>query len=488
MVFSILKFKIVLVHLILLLFTGIVFLVYLSNEYSYETILKIISLVFIICSIWELWSWTKISGNIFNLYFLFLLSSIIFNGGQIFLEVMDLNKFGIFGGRFSEDIVIRTIFFITVGMSFFHFGALLAYNEEKSDSYNIESPFDNEQSILWVGWFLFLISIVPAIYLLKNSLSSVMSFGYFSLFQGEKVTGIASTPKILMNFITPAAIFILIGGRKNKKYVLFSLSVVVVFMLIRFFLGDRSSAIMPVIAYTWVWHKIIKPIPAPLLLISGGVVLLIIFPLISLTRNISGAYRFDLTFLQKAFLTLDNPVITIFSEMGGTAKTVAHTIDLVPTVKEYELGRSYFYGLYSIIPNFFAEVHPAKAYGTPSDWLIWTVNPWMAKKGGGLGYSFIAEAYLNFGFMAGLFTLGGLGYFLSKIFNLANNKNKVGRIALVAAFFAFAIKYTRADINSVIRPLIWYALFPYLLIYAHYILKKFYFEYFKIYRVKKIND
>ena len=73
-------------------------------------------------------------------------------------------------------------------------------------------------------------------------------------------------------------------------------------------------------------------------------------------------------------------------------------------------------------------------------------------------------------------------------FDLAINKYKLGKIALVATFFAFAIKYVRADINSVIRPLIWYALIPYLLIYLHYIFKKFYIEHFIIFNTKTDND
>ena len=46
-------------------------------------------------------------------------------------------------------------------------------------------------------------------------------------------------------------------------------------------------------------------------------------------------------------------------------------------------------------------MHPSVAHGQPSDWLIETVNPYLAERGLGLGFSFIAEAYMNFGKVGG---------------------------------------------------------------------------------------
>jgi len=245
-----------------------------------------------------------------------------------------------------------------------------------------------------------------------------------------------------------------------------------------FFFGDRSGAVMPLMAYFWVWHKVYKPIPTTLLIIAGSFLMFIVFPLVSLTRNLSGAYRLNLTFLKEAFLTINNPIIAIVYEMGRTAETIAHTLRLIPDVKDFEMGRTYFYGLYSLIPNFFAKVHPAKAYGTPSDWLIWHVNPYIAREGGGLGYSFIAEAYLNFAWWGGLLYLAIFGFLLGKLTVFANNPKNLGRIVFVGAFFAFLIKYTRGDIFSVARPLLWYALIPIGLVYFYYYLDDFLKKYF----------
>lgn len=474
------KYNFIFYHLLWVLSLILIYLIYLSNEIDVNSLNKIISFAFIINFVWGLISWYVLTKSIFDPYILFFIAAASFNGGQIFLEAFGLNELGFLGGEFTKLHQFLTVYYITISLALFHLGGLISFKKVALKKGKISSIF-NEKNILIIGLFLLTISFIPTIIILKSSLFKVLNFGYFGLFTGKKLTGINAINTRLSLFFIPATIFILIGGKKSKGFIILSLILILTSTLIRFFIGDRSGAVLPLIAYFWTWHKVIKPIPVFLLASIGAFLLFIVFPLVSLTRNISGIYRLNFEFLKEAFLTIQNPAVSIISEMGITSITMAYTLQLVPYVEPYQLGKSYFYGFYSIIPNFFAEVHPAKAYGTPSDWLVWTVNPYFAREGGGLGYSFIAEAYLNFGWIGGLILLIILGFLTGKLHTLTLDKNRLGKIALVASFMAFYLKYARADINSVIRPLIWYAFIPYLLIYIYYLLKEYHEKYFKKY-------
>jgi len=178
-------------------------------------------------------------------------------------------------------------------------------------------------------------------------------------------------------------------------------------------------------------------------------------------RNISGVDRLSLEFLRETYLTMDNPVLAILSEMGGSLGTVAYTIELVPARRAFDLGVGYLYALTPAFPSFFWDVHPVIARGTPADWLIWAVDPVTARLGGGLGFSFIAEAYLNFGTFGTPIVTAVFGFLLGAFVLWADRFYSPARMAAVATFTAFILFYARGDASVLMRPLLWYAGLPY---------------------------
>src|SRR6185312_5686659 len=156
-------------------------------------------------------------------------------------------------------------------------------------------------------------------------------------------------------------------------------------------------------------------------------------PVIAATRDTSGADRLSAGALINAFSGINNPAVAILSETGGTMVTVAHTLTLVPSVRGYDFGAQYFFAGTSLVPNLFWTLHPAVAHGLASDWLVWLVDPSFAAQGGGFGYSFIAEGYLNFGWFAPLF-LGVVGYFFARLVFWGCRTGAPVRLAAVASF------------------------------------------------------
>jgi hypothetical protein len=101
--------------------------------------------------------------------------------------------------------------------------------------------------------------------------------------------------------------------------------------------------------------------------------------------------------------------------MGGSMRTLVETVRLVPEVTAYRLGRSYVDAAVRVVPNI--GVSKAETDWTdpatlpPNHWITYMVAPWAYAAYGGLGFSAIAEPFLNFG-IAGVagyfFALGAL--------------------------------------------------------------------------------
>jgi oligosaccharide repeat unit polymerase len=417
-------------------------------------------------TIWSFWSWYILTQSLFNPYLLFFLSALLFNGGQAILEIFHLNEEGILEGEFSSEILLKTLFLVIIGLASFHLGALISAAKAKviSPNYNSEKEafISTSRDSYRVGWGLLTISFFPALFVIKNALSVALSSGYSSLYRQDYGTSFDAAPTVLAGFLIPAALFILSGSKEMRSGRVISGTIIVIYSATKFFLGQRNQAVMPLIAFAWLWHQLIQPIPKAFLLSSAALIMFIVFPLIAATRNFAGQDRLSIDVLVDTFSSIDNPAIAAISEMGASMMTVAYTIELVPRVKDFQMGVDYFYALLTLMPNLFWKLHPTIARGTASDWLVWEVRPVLAASGGGLGYSFIAEAYLNFGWFGAPIALAVIGFLFAKLVLWALRSGDPARMAMIASFTSFILFYARSNSAGELRSLVWYSLIPYL--------------------------
>lgn len=438
----------------------------LENSFSNEFRINVTSVFFTILSAWCIWTWRTIYHGLFNPYILFLIAAVIFNGGQAFLEVLGLNGVtGMLGGRFTSDILFTTLALVILGIASFHFGGLVALattNQVKREE-NLEKKELYAHSGRLVSVLILAISVVPALLLIREAIDTVLVSGYFALYTQQVGTGFEAAPQVLATFLVPGAFFLLVGSEKRLPYVLISLGMVLAYSTIMLFLGRRGNAIPVLITYSWLWHRTIRPLPRGFLLIVAAIGLFIVIPLLGVIRNTPGAERLSVPQLVDSYLSIDNPTVAAVSEMGGSMMTIAYTVDLVPSSRQFDNGLGYLYATLTVFPNFFWDIHPSIAHGTASSWLINTVNPYTAAHGGGYGYSFIAEAYLNFGWFGTVITLAVIGFLFARIVLWADNGDPI-RLATVGTFLVFFLFYARAEAAQIIRPLVWYSFFPYFLI------------------------
>ncbi len=431
-----------------------------SYRSAAEALIYPACLALVALSAWSLWSWKVATKSLFDPYVLFLAAAILFNGSHAFLELAGWNERGVLFSRVSSETTLLTLFLVILSLTCFHLGALLGIPRRRSVQPAPIHPLSVE-AVRRVGWGLLLISCVPSLFSLREAISIVMDSGYSGLFQRDAATGFGATPSVLAAFLVPGALFLLAGGRQERMPRYISAFVIVTYAIIRLFLGSRSSAAMALVGYAWLWHRSIHRLRGATLFGLAALMLLVVFPLVAAMRDISGGDRLSVGALADAFFSIDNPAIAIISEIGGSMLTVAYTLDLVPESRGFDMGVGYLYALLAVVPNVFWDLHPTVQHGLAADWLVWTVAPGTASAGGGLGFSFIAEAYLNFGWYGTPMALGAMGFLFAKLTFWANDSNEPVRMAAVASFLSFVLLFARGEAASQVRALLWYAALPY---------------------------
>ena len=224
------------------------------------------------------------------------------------------------------------------------------------------------------------------------------------------------------------------------------------------FLGLRGHSTLPLVAAAWLWHRTVKPLPTTPLLGGAALLLLVVFPVVRAIRESSGPDRASADAVAGGYASVDNPAVTILNELGMSMNTVAYTLELVPRTKDFELGTSYGYAALTLFPSLFWDRHPTIEHGTPSTWLVNAVDPAFAAIGGGMGYSFIAEAYINFGWFGPL--LIALIGVLWVTASWRAERSGVAALCALATFLPSWLFYARGDASLFPRALIWYSIAP----------------------------
>jgi hypothetical protein len=153
----------------------------------------------------------------------------------------------------------------------------------------------------------------------------------------------------------------------------------------------------------------------------------------------------------KEFNILDGP-----AEMGATIRPLVETEALIGAMN-YRYGKTYLTGLKGVAPNLALRWEAPATESIedlpPSHWLIAVVDPWTYRNNGGMGFSAVAEPYMNFGIA------GVLAYFFLIAFLLTRLERISVHSSYALASWALIIGpllwTTRNDFANFFRPAIW---------------------------------
>jgi uncharacterized protein YjeT (DUF2065 family) len=421
-----------------------------------------ISRLLLINFVWSVWSWRKLTGTLLSPYVLFLLSATVFNAGLGLLEALNLSPAPVLE-MFPVEIRTRSLFFVFVALVSVHLGALfgLRYHSDELGAAVDSSPL-NERALRIVGLGLIAVGIVPFFIQLKGSVSTVISGGYMALYQRDiKAGGAFSAIEILADLVLSGVFFLCPASKNRPRARRAAVSLLLINAASLLFVGLRGFATMPLASLAWLWDRTIARLPRILLVVGTVIVLVGIFPFVRSTRELSAEERRGVS-ARSTYSELDtHPAIDAIAEMGGSIVPLAFTLELVPAHHDYELGVGYLYAVLSLVPNLFWEKHPSAVHGAPSIWLIETIDPAAARSGSGLGFSFIAEAFLNFGPFGVPLVSFLIVYGIVRLWLWAERGRNPARFAVVASLLPSLLFCARSEILGLPRQLVWYGLAPY---------------------------
>jgi O-antigen polysaccharide polymerase Wzy len=400
--------------------------------------------------IWSLVSWHLCGHSLLDAYTLFLYSVAIFNGGLAGLEVFGLNPRGILDGRFSAETLLGSLTLVLVAILALHAGALLGILKRTS-TISLARRGTSTKELWQVGTLLLVISALPAVLALRSDIATVQASGYFSLYQQDVRTSVAATPRLVATMLPTALMFMVAGGRGRSR--LICACTLGLYSAAYLFMGFRGTGIATLAAALWLWERTGKSLPRSVKLV-GLVTVVLMIPVVGALRSGTGEQRLDPAQMKYAWSSVANPVATSVAEMGQSLQTISYTMDLVHGPWSYEYGATYAAALSTILPNLFWDIHPGISR-SPHSRLIWEVAPGTAAGGGGLGYSCIAEAFLNFGLLGTPAVMLLIGYGLGRTTVWLDATRDPARLAVLAAAIVPLIMYARADTGDVTRGIVW---------------------------------
>jgi oligosaccharide repeat unit polymerase len=387
--------------------------------------------------------WIKIGGNDLSLAFIFFLMVFIFNLGKSILFVFysgQTNSFFTFFTVYDSQIVVRAFEYGYFG--FFVLSSAMLLSCQRSEV-KVIAPTPEQLNAAKFTGILFLSFSLPATLVdLKNIISLVISGGYFAIFNSEQTYGAAGIVKVLTFFLYPS-LFLLVVAYKNNYLILKLIFIFALFLtLIKLMLGMRLTSLIPFMVFLSLWDVVIKPIYRKVVYIIAIFLFAFVFPMLSF-------FRTGKEMTEAAEKT--SALYRIITEMSDSISPLIWVMQRVPSQVDFSYGHSFVLGLYTVIPNLFWDIHPAKT-GSLALWLVNEVNPWIAERGGGYGFSIFAEMYINF-YWFGMLFLAFFGVFVTKLATV--KKNPINTAFAFSCFLGIML-WPRGELVGVTRFIFWH--------------------------------
>lgn len=151
------------------------------------------------------------------------------------------------------------------------------------------------------------------------------------------------------------------------------------------------------------------------------------------------------------FSLLDGP-----AEIGSSIRPLVETCSLIDQ-HSYRYGKTYLLGLKGILPNL-AVRWEAPSTGSidslpPNHWVTAMADPWSYENYGGIGFSSIAEPYMNFGIVGVISYFFLLALILVRLEHVSIRSSEA--LACWAVFLGPLLWTTRNDFTNFFRPAAW---------------------------------
>ena len=395
----------------------------------------------------------------FNVFFIFIVLCYLFSFGQCILVILGGKPFeGVFGvsrGFFSAKELLKAAIFVLLAIDITSIGYCL--NKNTAIPRTKEKPvFVYSDALNRVGWILLIITIVPTLYLLFKDISTMSTLGYGNTL--VNASGIDKVFSICAGLFQSSLLILYCLEEKHRKILL---SVIGIYCALQLFGGSRIAVFRYVIVFFVLSHLLRKEITRGkwILIAVLGAVLVVIFSLVSSVRTVVFMSDNLGELIKESFMNLadDNFIFTSLREMGNTQCLNTLVINQCPDKIGFNFGLSYLRSFYGVFPNFLGLAY--NSVDTVFSELYTVTNA-------GMGSSYIAEAYWNFGYFAFIFYVfyGWLWGKLTEKFKSFCSYGGNARDLFFTVFLMWYMIFTvRSDFMEFGRSLVYYAIVPIIL-------------------------
>lgn len=428
-------------------------------------LLSVETVAFFVLIMLNMWRSKK---GIFHISTFFVLMMFLFLQGHVMLNAFGLTTNGILSGKFSDEDLIKGILQIHVFMAIFVIAiALNRKGGNREQPTNLNMQICNDQTARKAGYIITLCALPFEIYVNITKVNFALESGYASLYQDIALNSIPSAAKILSYFFLPGCFYIFFSCKSSSIHEKISLALLFMHMLFELLIGYRAMAIVPMMLIIYglsekskyAQVKIDKRIKKRIILLCCIVVVavVVVFPVVRATRNSGGISNATVA---EIFFSENNEVFATIEDMGNSMQTVIYTQQLVPKEYPFRYGFSYLMNLTEAIPNLFWDRHPAEAYGSLGRWLTKIVDKSFYDFGGALGYSCVAESYINFGWFGIIIISYLLGMIISRVENRIERSPYAVSYASWVIVANYLLMYPRGELSTIVRGFFWYMLIP----------------------------
>lgn len=394
-----------------------------------------------------------------NCFWIFVVLSYLFSFGQCILAAFRVygernSAFSIDNGYFTARVIIGSGYLSLFCIALICIGYCLSAEKQESHENRAFHTAD-EQSFASLGWILFGISLIPALYCLAQDIVITMREGYGASVSAG-YSGIGKVFALISGLFITALIILYTFERKHRLVVYF---ISVCYFGLQMMGGSRITVFRLCVIYlviTVLYHKTMTR-KRWILLIVGILLLAFVFSLVSAVRiylNSTSNTVGLINGMAKNVLK-NNFLVSALREMGNTQLINLLVYQFCPSKVPFAHGYSYFRMLYSALPN---------VLGLPYDDMDTVFSALYPLTESGLGGSFIGELYWNLGWisMPASVLIGWIaGILTNRMKKLCSSRGSDSvHLFLTTYIFYFCVFMVRSSVWEFGRNFIYYALIP----------------------------
>ena len=390
-------------------------------------------------------------SNKIDFVLLFVLLSWPFYFGQQFLATIQVesNRSMINIGQLSDSTIFNAGLITLISLNVLCLAYVLYPADTRRRQIAVQPT--GKESLKKACVAVGVIALIPTLLTLYRNYALSVSAGYGARISESslQLSGINNLAGIAAQFMPYALIGLFLSRKEGEKWQAIALFAYIALYMMT---GSRTQGFILFIAVAVVWFSVFSKkssMQQMTTILIASIAIAILFSVISLARSSTSAA--DFSHAVSSMMSQNNLVIDAVQEVGQTFVVLGAVYSHTPYPVPFGEGITYLSGISYIMPN----VITGDFYGSV-DSVDQLFAPFLTNYGG-VGSSFISEAYYNFGH-ASFIVMAVFGLTLGKIQQEyekgLTSRNYFIIFICVSCFMIFSF-YIRSDVRTFFRNFVW---------------------------------